>query len=464
MDLDDHVAPPVRRVSRDALEHSHLDDDDDHDDDFDGDEAAPPPIGRLRPLSSTASPLGSYSQPQTASSKRSGFSSARSTISSYQPSPPARTVVLPYPQYNDLVRVPNVIPAPTQKPYPQYTISSTGPSRTPVPIPNRNPHLLVNTRPTLAHDTYAPPLPRKSPLRLHLDSEPSSPEQRSNPRNYSHPFRNPAQPKPPSQPKFAKTSSFRNPPRPLSYRNNPRMLHSLRRWSSLETIDSVQTTQERSRQNSIDESRPRDSFDDTESTHTTNTTNTSASRRQYLSFYDEEAAEAAEAADDDDEDWGLDDFPDTRAPRPSSEEPRPNSSASSSMRSTSTTTQGSSSKKSTAASLLRKLQGKSQSDPLMSPESLAKGKRVPLDQRSQSSSNSATTSSDLAFPAFSQGGSSQNSVLSKDWKSSNFDTSGLTEAELKKCQKKRINPALYAEMKAARKGRFVSPIGGNTFI
>ncbi|KAJ4294268.1 hypothetical protein N0V90_007958, partial [Kalmusia sp. IMI 367209] len=61
--------------------------------------------------------------------------------------------------------------------------------------------------------------------------------------------------------------------------------------------------------------------------------------------------------------------------------------------------------------------------------------------------------SELACPTSSAGSASQTSVSSKDWRSSNYDTSGLTEAELKKCKKKGINPALYAEMKAARKGR-----------
>lgn len=59
---------------------------------------------------------------------------------------------------------------------------------------------------------------------------------------------------------------------------------------------------------------------------------------------------------------------------------------------------------------------------------------------------------------------SSRSLNSQDWKSSEYDTSGLSEAELKKCKKKGINPSLYAEMKAARKGKWVSPIGGNTIL
>ncbi|KAE8835042.1 hypothetical protein PTNB85_06375 [Pyrenophora teres f. teres] len=53
---------------------------------------------------------------------------------------------------------------------------------------------------------------------------------------------------------------------------------------------------------------------------------------------------------------------------------------------------------------------------------------------------------------------------SSKWSASDFDTSTLTEAEIKKCRKKGINPALYAEMRAAKKGRWASPIAGNTFL
>ncbi|KAH4195702.1 hypothetical protein HBI80_122990 [Parastagonospora nodorum] len=53
---------------------------------------------------------------------------------------------------------------------------------------------------------------------------------------------------------------------------------------------------------------------------------------------------------------------------------------------------------------------------------------------------------------------------SSGWSASNFDMSTLSEAEIKKCKKKGINPALYAEMRAARKGKWTSPIVGNTFL
>ncbi|KAF2035454.1 hypothetical protein EK21DRAFT_96693 [Setomelanomma holmii] len=53
---------------------------------------------------------------------------------------------------------------------------------------------------------------------------------------------------------------------------------------------------------------------------------------------------------------------------------------------------------------------------------------------------------------------------SSEWSASSFDITSLTESEMKKCKKKGINPALYAEMKAARKGKWTSPIAGNTFL
>jgi hypothetical protein len=53
---------------------------------------------------------------------------------------------------------------------------------------------------------------------------------------------------------------------------------------------------------------------------------------------------------------------------------------------------------------------------------------------------------------------------SSKWSASEFDIGTLTEAEIKKCKKKGINPALYAEMRAAKKGKWTSPIAGNTFL
>jgi len=61
---------------------------------------------------------------------------------------------------------------------------------------------------------------------------------------------------------------------------------------------------------------------------------------------------------------------------------------------------------------------------------------------------------------------SQGSSSSKQFESSSYDTSGLSVEEIHKLRKKGINPALYAEMKAARKGKgkWLSPLVGNSFI
>jgi hypothetical protein len=50
--------------------------------------------------------------------------------------------------------------------------------------------------------------------------------------------------------------------------------------------------------------------------------------------------------------------------------------------------------------------------------------------------------------------------------SSEYDISELSEKEIAKLKKKGINPQLYMEMKAARKGRskWVGPLVGNTYI
>ncbi|KAI7171822.1 hypothetical protein KC316_g11274 [Hortaea werneckii] len=59
-----------------------------------------------------------------------------------------------------------------------------------------------------------------------------------------------------------------------------------------------------------------------------------------------------------------------------------------------------------------------------------------------------------------------NGSNNSQWTSSEFATTGLSEAEIRKLKKKGINPSLYAEMKAARKGKgkWVGPLVGNTFI
>jgi hypothetical protein len=62
--------------------------------------------------------------------------------------------------------------------------------------------------------------------------------------------------------------------------------------------------------------------------------------------------------------------------------------------------------------------------------------------------------------------SGHSSLTSADWKSSEYDISGLSDKKLAKLKKKGINPQLYMEMKAARggKGKLVGPLVGNTYI
>ncbi|KAJ8106344.1 hypothetical protein OPT61_g9599 [Boeremia exigua] len=79
---------------------------------------------------------------------------------------------------------------------------------------------------------------------------------------------------------------------------------------------------------------------------------------------------------------------------------------------------------------------------------------------SSSASNTISSGTPTRYPSSDAG----NSRSSSTWTASSHDIGGLTPEELKKCRKKGINPALFAEMKAARKGRWTSPIGGNTFL
>ncbi|KXT17087.1 hypothetical protein AC579_4313 [Pseudocercospora musae] len=51
------------------------------------------------------------------------------------------------------------------------------------------------------------------------------------------------------------------------------------------------------------------------------------------------------------------------------------------------------------------------------------------------------------------------------WHSSDYDTSGLSEKQIKKLERKGVNPALYAEMKAARgSGKVIGALTGNSYV
>lgn len=54
-----------------------------------------------------------------------------------------------------------------------------------------------------------------------------------------------------------------------------------------------------------------------------------------------------------------------------------------------------------------------------------------------------------------------------EWRSSDYDTTGLSDAKIRKLLKKGVNPSLYAEMQAAKKNRkskWIGPLVGNSFI
>lgn len=98
-------------------------------------------------------------------------------------------------------------------------------------------------------------------------------------------------------------------------------------------------------------------------------------------------------------------------------------------------------------------------------ERLVIERTVSVDQTSHhSDSSSASNTISSGTPSQYPHSKAGNSQSSSQWSASSHDTSGLTVEELKRCKKKGINPALFAEMKAARKGKWTSPIAGNTFL
>jgi hypothetical protein len=122
-------------------------------------------------------------------------------------------------------------------------------------------------------------------------------------------------------------------------------------------------------------------------------------------------------------------------------------------------------------SIFRKLKPRKANEQPGIPDRLVIKRTVSFDRLSQPSSQSPSHSgSNLSLPPERPFESAlfhverSQSQSSSEWSASSFDITSLTEAEIKKCKKKGINPALYAEMKAARKGKWTSPIAGNTFL
>ena len=300
-----------------------------------------------------------------------------------------------------------------------------------------------------------------NPLRAHpVDAPPPK-----NPaRQFSRPFRDVQpqdvqSPDPTSAPPVEPPTLRRHPRGLISYRNNKREISQikrlpphLRRQTSLETINSVTTT-----------------------------------------------------GSDDASEYGLDP-PEVRAPSPEwfASEDSPPSNPPPSVRSkpSSTFSSSGSSRQSTLAtpvetplefgsldhhtpqSLFRKMMPRrmtnNSQEPPPSPTRLVIAKSTSIDRTSNPSTLSQTSlptrsttslhdeqrSLQLMLGNVERRRSGSKSSGSSTWSASNFDISTLTEAEIKKCKKKGINPALYVEMQNARKGKnkWISPLQGNSFI
>ena len=94
-------------------------------------------------------------------------------------------------------------------------------------------------------------------------------------------------------------------------------------------------------------------------------------------------------------------------------------------------------------------------------------KRISVDQQSERISlSTASHEDDASHHTVSDDGDSGSFDMEGRWQSSNYDTSSLSDAQIRKLQKKGINPSLYAEMKAARKGKkkVIGPLLGNSFL
>ncbi|KAF2635101.1 hypothetical protein P280DRAFT_474016 [Massarina eburnea CBS 473.64] len=384
----------------------------------------------------------------------------------------------------------------------------------------------VGSTPSTAFTTHAaPPLPSKSPLRPKpLQPKPLQPKPKRELPNFSHPFKKTSRSIPSSNP-----IPYRSPSRPGPGRKRPRLSVGLRRWSSLETIESVTTT------HSIGDDEPKEE------------PKYGAAQEEPTEEIPRDSSIEDEDEDENEEYVAMEELPPLRNSRPRLEvyqpsrptdspewplspsasytsqqnqpsrylildeeadiqptvrhqdihlpstivSPRPRiipspSPTSSSSRSIPTPTPTPTltptpTKHSAATTFLRKLKPRTTKEPLLNPPlHLEIEKHVEIDQHSNRTSSSSsimtlssgrpsdiyapTTTSLTASASRASQTSSQASSSVKDWKASSFDTSALSEQELRKCRKKGINPALYAEMKAARKGKFVSPIGGNTFL
>ncbi|KAF2269280.1 hypothetical protein CC78DRAFT_540310 [Lojkania enalia] len=282
-----------------------------------------------------------------------------------------------------------------------------------------------------------PPVPRKNPLRLVPFHDPSLEPgvlrvEKHSVRNFSHPLKN--------QPPDVDILPYRDPPRPspklarpLVYHSSQRVPLNLRRRSSLETIESVETTQDC---HTAPEPKPEPRLVSVDGSC------------NYLSY----------------------DEADSSLGQQSSHEPPLAAHSSNPSRHQSSSIHNQRGRPSLGSpstlSLLRKLGVKKTLKPVSLADYPGIEKRVSFDQHSYCthSSSSVRISPGKASELQRSASRSRASQEIGEWKASDYDTSGLNEAELKKCIKRGANPALYAEMKAARKGKWISPISGNTFL
>ncbi|KAF2127308.1 hypothetical protein P153DRAFT_368621 [Dothidotthia symphoricarpi CBS 119687] len=307
---------------------------------------------------------------------------------------------------------------------------------TPPPIPRRGPVPMEKTK---VDNPRAAPSPHFNPLRAHpvaIDTGTTTPARH----RYSHPFRSLISVQPEPEPEPEPTPVVEEPeciprrhPSGLRSYKNPRRPLYLRQRTSLETIASVRTTA------SITPSE-----DDPD-----------------LIGYGSPSPDLSTL-----------DYEDVAFPTPVPTETSSLRSSSPSLRRPSTPTSpykepvesGNRSPK----SLLQRIKfNKTYTSESAVPGPLIIQRKISFDRISTpSSSSNSAINVPIGQPSISRDQNFQRSQSqsSSEWSASSFDISCLTEAELKKCAKKGINPALFAEMKAARKGKWASPIAGNTFL
>ncbi|KAH6639721.1 hypothetical protein C7974DRAFT_373919 [Boeremia exigua] len=319
------------------------------------------------------------------------------------------------------------------------------PPRCPSHVNPLRSHPVAEDKPSASTPPAPAPAPAPAPTSVPTSAPTSAPTRPAPRYRYSHPFREqlsalqspePApQPAPEPLPEPAPEPAPRRRPMNLvSYKPANQRLHPrLRRRTSLDTIASVTTTASVVDSEALDDETPSPSMFTLESEYPITP------------------------------DVDLGPPPMNEPPKPAS---LPQSLRTASMNSI-PSTPVSSAENHPSRGVLQKLKPSKRKDSVGTDcggERLVIERTVSVDQTSYRS-NSSSASNTISSGAPSQyPPSTGNSRSSSTWTASSHDISGLTPEELKKCKKKGINPALFAEMKAARKGKWTSPIAGNTFL